>query len=373
VRVAEGRHVHPHNHDSAESPTSSMQATPASRRARNTSILFRDHIKARSNSKCDEIRKQASQHSLVASSMKSMRSTLTTKFVCNAIKQPFQTRSYLCISHRRLSTSPTTMASSASDWSAQQYLKFETERTRPARDLLAQIPLTSPTRVVDLGCGPGNSTELLAKQFPDANVTGLDSSPDMVEKARKRLPNLEFTLGDLSSYTPADNEKPDLLYSNAVYQWIPYDQRIPIFVNLLQAQKPGAVFAFQVPDNFNEPSHQAMREVAEAGPWADTLKSVVIFRKPFQSPQQLYDSLKPLCSELNIWHTYYYHILQDHQAIVEWVKATGLRPYLDPLSAEEKPAFTEQYLKKIEHAYPVLVDGKVCLRFPRLFVVAVRA
>ncbi|KIX97626.1 uncharacterized protein Z520_06404 [Fonsecaea multimorphosa CBS 102226] len=257
------------------------------------------------------------------------------------------------------------------DWSAAQYLKFEAERTRPARDLLAQVPLTAPKRVVDLGCGPGNSTEVLWKQFPQAHVVGLDSSPDMIEKARKRLPDLEFVLSDVGSFEQA--EPADLLYSNAVYQWLPHEKRIPTFIDLIKTLKSGGVFAFQVPDNFSEPSHVAMREVADQGPWSDTLKRLHPARKAFQSPQELYDHLKPLCSDINIWHTQYYHILQDHKAIVEWVKGTGLRPYVDPLLASEREAFLEEYLKRIQEAYPLLVDGKVCLGYPRLFLVATRA
>ncbi|EXJ70973.1 trans-aconitate 2-methyltransferase [Cladophialophora psammophila CBS 110553] len=258
------------------------------------------------------------------------------------------------------------------DWSAAQYLKFEAERTRPARDLVAQVALTTPKRVVDLGCGPGNSTEVLWKQFPQAHVVGLDSSPDMIAKARNRLPHLEFTLGDLSSFEQT-GEPADLLYSNAVYQWIPHERRVQTFTDLIKTLRPGGVFAFQVPDNFSEPSHIAMREVAEEGPWVDTLRRAHPARKPFQSPQELYDHLKPLCSDINIWHTQYYHVLEDHKAIVEWVKGTGLRPYVDPLSTSEREAFLEEYLKRIENAYPPLVDGKVCLRYPRLFLVAIRA
>ena len=270
--------------------------------------------------------------------------------------------------HRGFGTSHTAMETK--DWSASQYLKFEAERTRPARDLLAQVPLTSPRRVVDLGCGPGNSTELLVKHFPTANIMGLDSSPDMVEKARARLPNLEFTLGDLASFE--QKEPADLLYSNALYQWVPYEERIQIFTRLIESQRSGGVFAFQVPDNSNEPSHQAMREVADQGPWSGTLHRVTTLRKAFQSPEELYDNLRPLCSEINIWHTHYHHILEDHKAIVEWVKGTGLRPYIDPLSPLERKAFMDEYLKRVEQAYPRLVDGKVCLRYPRLFLVAVR-
>lgn len=278
------------------------------------------------------------------------------------------------------------------DWNAAQYLKFEAERTRPVRDLLAQVqPLFSqspPKRVVDLGCGPGNSTEVLVQHFPQTTTTvvGVDSSPDMIEKARKRLPGVEFSLGDLSSFPQSQSQsqssptttaaQADLLFSNAVYQWLPYEERIPIFQRLIETLPSGGVFAFQVPDNFSEPSHTAMRSVASDpdAPWSSHTTTPPIFRKPFQSPRELYDALKPLCADLNIWHTHYYHILEDHPAIVEWVKGTGLRPYIDPLpSDDDRQEFLRRYLARIEEAYPPLGDGKVCLRYPRLFLVAVRA
>lgn len=258
------------------------------------------------------------------------------------------------------------------DWSATQYLKFEAERTRPSLDLLAQVPLESPRHVVDLGCGPGNSTAVLVDRFPHAQVVGLDSSPDMIEKARRRLPQHEFILGELAAFKDGNRVPADLLFSNAVYQWIPHEDRSRIFTDLVQTQKPGGVFAFQVPDNFSEPTHVAMRETAAEGPWSTILEKHQPWRKSFQTPQELYDLLKPFCSDINIWHTYYYHILEDHQAVVEWVKGTGLRPYIDPLSPEDRSAFLAAYLERIKNHYPILCDGKVCLRYPRLFLVAVR-
>jgi trans-aconitate 2-methyltransferase len=272
--------------------------------------------------------------------------------------------------HRLFSSSGLVMQENK-DWSATQYLKFEAERTRPVRDLLAQVPLKSPKNIKDLGCGPGNSTEVLVKHFPDAYVSGMDSSPDMIEKARKRLPNIEFSLGDVTS---SDQTEPtDLLFSNAVYQWIPYDQRLAVLTKLVGGQKSGGVFAFQAPDNFAEPTHVAMRETADQAPWAEKLKNATIFRKAFHSPQELYNAFKPLCSEINVWHTQYYHILKNHQAVVEWVKGTGLQPYLNLLSAAEQEEFLKQYLKRIEKAYTPLDDGSICLRYPRLFLVATRA
>ncbi|KAL2808075.1 S-adenosyl-L-methionine-dependent methyltransferase [Aspergillus granulosus] len=255
------------------------------------------------------------------------------------------------------------------DWSAQQYLKFEAERTRPSRDLLAQIPLKSPKRVVDLGCGPGNSTAVLLSQYPDAQLTGIDSSPDMIRKASATLPNIKFTVEDLNTYAP--QEPVDIFFSNAVFQWIPRSKRLEVVKRLMQSQPSGGVFAFQVPDNLAEPSHVAMQETAADGPWAETLSTVG--RDTFQSPQEIYDELKPLCSDVNIWHTHYYHSLEDHEAVVEWVKSTGLRPYIGPLSPVDSNSFLKSYLGRLEKLYPKTIDGRVLLRYPRLFVVAVRA
>lgn len=258
-----------------------------------------------------------------------------------------------------------------SDWSSAQYLKFEAERTRPSRDLIAQIPLKSPKSIVDLGCGPGNSTAVLAAHFPNARVIGMDSSPDMIKKAKATLPNKDFTLADLDSYVPT--EPADVLFSNAVFQWVPYAERIRIIKRLMQTQASGGIFAMQVPDNFNEPSHAGMRLAAVEGPWSKTLNKQKAALDPFQSPQELYDEIKPLCSTINLWHTDYEHILDNQEAVVEWVKGTGLRPFIDPLSEEERKGFLDAYLNRVKKAYPVQYDGKVLLRYPRLFMVAVRS
>lgn len=253
------------------------------------------------------------------------------------------------------------------DWSAAQYLKFEDERTQPARDLLARIPLQAPKTIVDLGCGPGNSTAVLESRYPDAQLTGIDSSPDMIRKAKATLPHLKFAVGDLESYSPPGSV--DLFYSNAVFQWLKKGERFEIVKRLMATQPTGGVFALQVPDNLSEPSHVLMRETAENGPWA-ALSTVG--RDTFQTTQEIYDQLKPVSSRVDIFHTSYYHALESHEAIIEWVKGTGLRPYLDPLGPEEKEGFLREYLKRLQGAYPVSVDGRVLLRYPRLFVVAVK-
>ncbi|WP_119392594.1 trans-aconitate 2-methyltransferase [Taklimakanibacter lacteus] len=254
------------------------------------------------------------------------------------------------------------------DWSSEQYLKFTDERTRAARDLLAQVPLSAPHLVYDLGCGPGNSTELLIDCYPRARIIGLDSSSDMLAKARKTYPRAEFMDGDLATWQP--DGKADLLFANAVFQWVP--DHVRVLQRLLRGLPKGGVLAVQMPDNLNEPSHVAMRETALAGSWADKLKTLSRVRDLLPTPHSYYNELKPEAARIDIWHTIYNHPLDGPEGIVEWVKGTGLRPYLDPLDEAERKGFLALYLERIARAYPRASDGKVLLRFPRLFIVCIR-
>jgi trans-aconitate 2-methyltransferase len=257
---------------------------------------------------------------------------------------------------------------SAEDWSAGQYLKFEDERTRPPRDLLAQVPLANPKRVVDLGCGPGNSTELLVERFPGARVSGIDSSPDMLRQARERLPQCEFVEGDLALWMPS--EPPDLLFGNAVFQWVPDHPKV--LARLLRSLPQGGVLAVQMPDNMREPALVLMETVASSGPWAEALSHVDATRKDLLPPEAYYDLLRPLCSRLDIWHTHYQHIMENQAGVVEWFKGSSLRPYYAPLAGAMREQFLAAYTDEIARAYPLRYDGKVMLKFPRLFILAVR-
>jgi trans-aconitate 2-methyltransferase len=254
-------------------------------------------------------------------------------------------------------------------WSASQYLRFEAERTRPVRDLLAAVPTTDVRTAADIGCGPGNSTQMLAERFPHAAVSGLDTSRDMLDAARKRLPNVRFAEVDIASW--ADEGPFDVVLANAVLQWIPqHEQLLPRLVRKLA---PGGSLAVQMPDNLDEPAHVLMRDVAADGPWADKLRDVAGLRAKRNSPRWYFELLHGACSAVDVWRTTYHHALAGGAgAVVEWFKGSGLRPFLDPLDPAQRAEYLARYTRAIASAYPALPDGTVLLPFPRLFFVATR-
>lgn len=249
-------------------------------------------------------------------------------------------------------------------WSPEQYVKFEAERNRPIRDLLAQISVEAPRAVADLGCGPGNSTELLRARFPQAAVVGMDSSPEMIEAARRRLPDVRFEVADVAAW---NNPGPfDVILANAVLQWAP--DHAALLPKLVEKLAPGGCLAVQVPDNLDEPAHRLMREVAADGPWSARLAGVAAGLPPRHPAEWYYETLSRLASTVDVWRTTYYHALPGGaSAVVEWFKATGLRPFLAPLTEPERAAFLTRYEAALEPAYPALPDARVLLPFPRLF------
>ncbi len=261
----------------------------------------------------------------------------------------------------------------ARDWDVTQYLRFEEERSRPSRDLLAKVELTSARKVVDLGCGPGNSTALLVERFPEAVVIGVDASLPMLAKARERLPESRFPLcsfleADLVSWTPPQDTC--LIFANAVLQWIPEHQSV--MRRLLEALPEGGVLAAQMPDNSGEPSHRLMQKVALRSAWVGPLARARAARRPLPEAESYYGLLQPLCRRLEIWRTEYIHALDGPRAIVEWFKGSSLRPFLSALSRDQSEEFLRAYEEEIARAYPPRMNGRTLLRFPRLFLVATR-
>jgi trans-aconitate 2-methyltransferase len=254
-------------------------------------------------------------------------------------------------------------------WSAQQYLKFEDERTRPARDLLQAVPAREVRRAADLGCGPGNSTELIVRRFPDASVVGVDNAPDMIRTAKERLPGARFELAEIEEWSEAGPW--DLIFANAALQWVGGHETL--LAKLAGMLAPGGSLAIQMPDNLAEPSHVAMNTVAASGPFARKLTDAAGARTAIAKADWYYALLKPLCGRVDIWRTTYYHPLSGGlDAVVEWLKGTGLTPFLKPLTGEEQAGFLAAYKQELTKSYAPLADGSVILPFPRLFIVATR-
>jgi len=255
-----------------------------------------------------------------------------------------------------------------SDWNPELYRRYEDERTRPARELLARVALPDARHVYDLGCGPGNSTELLIERFPGARVVGTDNSEAMLASARQRLPACEFELSDIAEWQPA--EPPDLIYANAALQWV--DHHETLVPRLFASLAPGGVLAIQMPDNRDEPTHRLMREVAALDPWASAIGSAAAVRTKLLSLNAYYDLLACDAVAVDVWRTAYQHPMDTPAAIVEWVRGTGLRPFIDPLTPTYRDGFLAEYERRIALAYLPRADRRLLLGFPRLFIVAQR-
>ena len=263
------------------------------------------------------------------------------------------------------------------DWNPALYLRFANERTRPAAELLARVPALQSARslqIVDLGCGPGNSTELLVERYPEAQILGIDTSESMLETARKQLPQARFEAADIASWAPAAGEPaPDLIYANASIQWVgEHEALIPRLLSLLA---PGGVLAIQMPDNRQEPSHRNMREVAQLPQFVGYIGDASKVRTEILPIGAYYDLLAAPSNEVarvDVWHTVYQHPMESASAIVQWLRGTGLKPFVEGLPQHLQADFLAEYERRIDLAYPLRADGQRLLAFPRLFIVAQR-
>jgi trans-aconitate 2-methyltransferase len=249
-------------------------------------------------------------------------------------------------------------------WDPKIYLDFEDERTRPAAELLARVHHRNPNTVIDLGCGPGNSTALLARRWPKAKLEGLDSSEPMLDQARRSGITAQWHSGDIPTWAP--KHRYDVIFTNATIQWIA-DQET-LLPRLMSYLEPEGVFAFQVPANFNEPSHRLMREVAAEGPWADKLKNVRNIS--LGTATGYYDMLEMHSSSLDIWESEYLQVFTGDDPVYRWVSGSGLRPFVNALDGEERERFIAAYKERLVKAYPMRASGKTLFPFKRLFVVA---
>ncbi len=251
-------------------------------------------------------------------------------------------------------------------WDPTSYLRFGDERTRPAVDLVSRIGIDAPQSVVDLGCGPGNSTAVLAGRWPSAHVLGLDSSAAMIDAAAQSNPSLEWMTADIATWRP---EQPvDVVFSNAALQWVP-DHAL-VIPRLFGTVSAGGALAFQIPSSTYALVRTLIHEIALDGPWACRMESA-LRALTMESPGFYYDHVAPAARSVDVWETDYMHVMDGPDAIVEWIASTGLRPFLEALETDsDRSLFRERLLQRVAGSYPVQSDGRILFPFRRTFVVA---
>ncbi len=253
-----------------------------------------------------------------------------------------------------------------SDWDPTDYLRYADERSRPFVDLTARIDAVAPQRVVDLGCGPGNLTALLARRWPDAEVEGVDASPAMIRRAEQYAGDrLRFSLGDIRDWQAA--EPVDVVVSNATLQWMPGHRAV--LPRLVGALRPGGWLAFQVPGNFDQPSHRLLHELADRPPYAEWTRDLE--RPAAFDPEVYLADLAELGCRVQAWETTYLHVLAGPDPVFHWISSTGARPVLGALPDGLRDDFEAAYKKRLNEAYPARTYGTV-LPYRRIFAVAVK-
>lgn len=255
------------------------------------------------------------------------------------------------------------------DWNSEQYLKFKAQRTQPAIDLAARLsgkPRDRDMEVIDLGCGPGNSTRVLKKRFPDAYVIGADNSENMIEKARKDNPDIDFAIMDIMGDLSEMRGKFDVVFSNACLQWLP--DHAKLLPRLFELLRNGGTLAVQIPMNYDEPIHKLIGRISESAKWSDKFPEKRIFGTLTQS--EYFDILSGLTDDFEIWQTTYCHRMPSIESIIEWYRSTGLRTYLAALSEEDGAEFIAEISAELEKEYPKQKNGEIIFRFPRFFFTA---
>ena len=251
-------------------------------------------------------------------------------------------------------------------WDASLYLKFSDERARPCADLIARIAI-DPKDIVDLGCGPGNSTEQLHARWPEAKITGVDSSPEMLAVARKNHPDWSWQQSDVSSWSPGRTF--DLVFSNATLHWVKDHARL--LPRLFTFVAAGGALAVQMPQATLSVAHREMVEVSRLPEW-DAELNVARATIKNESPASYYDILSPLASHLDIWETTYHLPMDSAEGVLNWLRGSGMRPYLEALTPEQQARFQQECLVRFRQAVPQRADGKILLPYPRIFFIAYR-
>ncbi len=253
-----------------------------------------------------------------------------------------------------------------SSWDPSQYLRFKDERTIPSHDLAEKLTLRAPEEIFDVGCGPGNSTAVLRERYKTAHITGGDLSPDMISRARKDHPDMDFIVFDAKTGFDGIHDRYDIIFANASLQWVEgHRELVP---KMYRALKKDGELAVQIPRQDIHPMHRILREIASRERWID--HSDIRPRKMnILSPEGYYDLLSGLGSEFRIWETVYYHVMGSHEAIIDWYKGAGMRPYFEALDEKMRPGFTAEVLEEVRKEYKKQDDGRILLKFPRLFFI----
>lgn len=252
------------------------------------------------------------------------------------------------------------------NWNSAQYLKFQKERTQPSIDLCRRIECENPKRIIDIGCGPGNSTAVLSERFRNSYILGADNSQNMLEKARNDYPYLDFKLFDAGAEDYSGIGKFDVVFSNACIQWIPEHKKLlKRFMSLLNE---GGEIAVQTPMNYTQPIHTIIGEISRRSEWRNKFDEPRIFHT--LAREEYYDILSEISSDFEMWETVYYHRMKSHDDIMEWYRGTGLRPYLQALNTADGEEFQRQVYEEVVKVYPTQKNGEVIFRFPRLFFIA---
>ncbi len=254
------------------------------------------------------------------------------------------------------------------DWNAELYSKFLKDRTQPSIDLANRIMSDNPKSIIDIGCGPGNSTRVLKDKFPNARVIGVDSSKDMIKTAESNYNDIEFMMFDAGKDFDKLNDKFDIVFSNACIQWIPNHEKL--LKNMMSILNDGGIMAVQTPMNYKEPIHRIIEGLVYSDKWKNYFHNPREFYNLKQ--EEYFDLLSKISSNFTIWETVYCHRMPSHESIMEWYRSTGLRPYLSALSEKKAAEFEKDVFEQVEKEYPVQENGEIIFRFPRFFFTAAK-
>ena len=252
------------------------------------------------------------------------------------------------------------------EWDPKQYLKFRNERTRPSIDLVSRIGIENPESIIDIGCGPGNSTRILRSKWPNSKIVGVDNSAEMISRAKKDFPGGRWILTDASRLE--ENRAYNIIFSNAALQWIPNHKQL--MQKLMKLVKPEGVLAVQLPANNRSVLHTSLMAVAQEAKWKEYVTGCDSLLT-YHEAEFYYNVLIPFSGVIDMWETTYYHVLGSHVDMIEWYKSTGMKPFLQRLPCDAyRREFEKAILEKCRKMYPIQKNGDVLYPFRRLFFIA---